>query len=275
MRADATYEVVLVRYGTRIGTRSEVYLNYPVYGQPDGPIAMDYFFWVIRNQERTVLVDTGYSPEGAVHRSRTFTLDPAEAWAALDVDLAAPQTVVVTHAHYDHIGNLRLFPQAQIVIAADEYEFWQSGFAQRTQFHHSVEDSELDDLARARTEGRITEFSDRFDVAPGIEVIQVGGHTPGQAIVRVATDEGDVILASDAIHYYEEYEADMPFTYVQDVRGMYAAFDSIRELMVSATHLVSGHDPDTLARFTPVSEGLLAGNAATIGSPVGRNGGGA
>jgi hypothetical protein len=84
----------------------------------------------------------------------------------------------------------------------------------------------------------------------------------------VATNEGTVLLASDAMHYYEELEADMPFAFVADLPAMYVGFDTITELVSSGqvAHLVSGHDPDTLSRFTPVTDGELAGIAATIGS---------
>ena len=265
------YEVVIVQYGTREGHRAEVYLNYGVYGQPDGPIGMDYFVWVLRGRHRTILVDTGFSPAGGANRNRTFVRSLPEIYAALGIDTAAEQTIVVTHAHYDHIGNLDLFPKARIVMSEAEYDFWASGMRERAQFAWSTEVEELDGLAAARAEGRVELFSGARELAPGVELIEVGGHTPGQLIVRVATSEGHALVASDALHYYEEYEADMPFAYVADLPAMYAGFDRIRELVESGdvVHLVSGHDPDTLDRFRRVEEGPLAGIAATIGAAPG------
>ena len=109
-------------------------------------------------------------------------------------------------------------------------------------------------------------FDGPFEVAPGVVVEVVGGHTPGQCVVRVATSEGDVLLASDAVHFYEEYERDCLFTSVADLVDMYAAFDRIRRLLAdgSISHLVAGHDPSTLQRFSPVAE-PWSGVAATIG----------
>lgn len=261
-----SYQVVIVRYGTRNTVRSDVYLNHSVYGEPDGPIGMDYYFWVVRDAERTVVVDTGFSRAGGVARNRTFLLDPAAAYAALGVDPAAAPTVVVTHAHYDHIGNLSLFPDSPIVLAERELAFWTGPNAARAQFHHSVQDEELELLASADEQGRVRTFTGRLTIAPGIDVIELGGHTPGQSVVLVDTSAGPVLLASDAIHYYEEYERDMPFAFVADLVAMYEGFDRIRAMVTAGEvrHLVSGHDPDTLARFTPL-DGELAGFAATIG----------
>ncbi|GLI26533.1 MBL fold hydrolase [Agromyces rhizosphaerae] len=260
------YEVVIVRYGTRQGHRSEVFLNHHVTGRPDAPIGMDYYVWVIRNHERTILVDTGFSPEGGANRSRTWVKDIPSVYAALGIDPQGEHTIVVTHAHYDHIGNLGLFPNATVVIARREYDFWINGLGHRAQFAWSTEDAELAELQRAHDQGRVRTFSDTFEVAPGVTVIEIGGHTPGQSAVLVHTAEGDVLLASDAVHYYEEYEDDLPFAFVADLPAMYAGFDRIRAMLGDGvSHLVPGHDPDTLNRFRMVEEGPLAGIAATIG----------
>ena len=57
-------EVTIVRYGTRTGRRDEVYLNHHIYGEADGRIEMDYFFWIVRTSTETILVDTGFSATG-------------------------------------------------------------------------------------------------------------------------------------------------------------------------------------------------------------------
>jgi glyoxylase-like metal-dependent hydrolase (beta-lactamase superfamily II) len=240
MTASDRYQVSIVKFGTRSTVKSDVYLNFHIYKMDDEPVEMDYFFWVIRNAQRTVVVDTGFSKHGGEVRNRTFLIEPAAAFAALGVAPAEAPQVLVTHGHYDHIGNLDLFPESNIIMARAELDFWLSSFAARKQFRHSVEEEELDYLKRAAGEGRIKTFDHEHSIAPGIRMFRVGGHTPGQSIVTVDTSDGQVVLASDAIHYYEEYEQDLPFMFVNDVREMYAGFDTIRQLMeTTASHLVT------------------------------------
>jgi glyoxylase-like metal-dependent hydrolase (beta-lactamase superfamily II) len=264
--SEREYEVLIVKYGTRSTTRSDVYLNYGVYHEADAPIEMDYFCWIARNDARTVLIDTGFSRAGGDARGRTMLTDPRDALAGLGVDPADEPTVIVTHAHFDHIGNLAHFRRSPIVVARAELDFWAGPYGRRPLFHHSVEDSELNALARAVDEGRATVFGDRHQVADGIEVIRVGGHTPGQSVVTVRTADGPVLLTSDAVHYYEECDKNMPFVSVASLVDMYAGFDMIKDQVTrgSAAHVVSGHDPGTLGRFAP-ADGPPGAQVAVIG----------
>lgn len=262
----AEYEVLAVRYGTRQGARSEIYLNHHIYGEPDSPLGMDYYFWVVRGQGHTLVVDTGFGPVGGARRRRTTLVEPVKALTALGIDAATVERVVVTHAHYDHIGNLAEFPAAEVLMARREYEFWSGPYANKAQFAWSTEEHEVAHLEAVRKEDRLTLFEGARTIAPGIELVTVGGHTPGQAVVLVATHGGGTaVLASDSAHYYEELDQERPFAFVADLEAMYRGFDLLNEMTRSPGHvLVPGHDPEVMRRF-PAYEGLEPGLAVRIG----------
>jgi glyoxylase-like metal-dependent hydrolase (beta-lactamase superfamily II) len=254
------YEVLAVRYGTRIARKSETYLNFHVYGEPDVDLPMDYFFWVVRNAERTVVVDCGFGAEAGSRRGRTSLVDPGDALRGLGIDPATVNQLVVTHAHYDHIGNLHRFPAAEIVIARREYEFWTGPYAGRIQFAHSTEADELAQLSAVAAEGRLRLVDGTVDLAPGLELVVVGGHTPGQLIAQVAVDGGAVVLAADALHFVEELERDRPFFVVADLLDMYRGFDLLREMSEDpGRRLVPGHDAHVGEWFPDRLSGLPAG----------------
>jgi len=247
------WEVVAVRYATRTTRAREVYLNHHVYGEPDRDVQMDYFFWVVRNDERTVLIDTGFTPEVGRSRGRTMTCPVPEALQRLHVDPAEVDTVVITHAHYDHTGNLGLFDRAQVVISGRELDFWTGAYAHRVQFAHSAHWPDVELLADLDRAGRVTRVDGRHRLTDGIELMVVGGHTPGQLIVRVSTDWGSALLASDAVHYYDELDDDRPFVVVADLEQMYRGFDTVAEIAAEpGVALVAGHDPLVLSRFPAV-----------------------
>ncbi|MGP4014746.1 N-acyl homoserine lactonase family protein [Saccharopolyspora sp. 5N708] len=248
-----TYEVLAVRFATRQTVASQVYLNYHVYGEPDRPLGMDYFFWVLRGTERTIIVDTGFTPQVGDRRGRTMTCPVPEALGRLGIDPAGIDQVVITHGHYDHTGNIDLFPRAEILISARELDFWTGPYAHRVQFGHSAEPPDIVAISNADRDGRVTRLPERHQLAPGIELREIGGHTPGQLAALVRTDGGTVVLASDAVHYYEEVELDRPFLVVADLEAMYRGFDELAALAAEpGTVLLPGHDPLVLERFEPL-----------------------
>jgi glyoxylase-like metal-dependent hydrolase (beta-lactamase superfamily II) len=253
----SVYDVVAVRYGTLQTTRAALYAAYEAYGRPDGPMTMDYYFWVLRTDERTVLVDTGFRPEVGIRRGRTPTCAPEEALHRLGVDPAAVDVVVLTHFHYDHIGNVDLFPGARLVVSRRELDFWRGPLGRQPVPAAPVEAAEVDAVLAAQRAGRLTAVPDEPIDLPGIELVELTGHTPGQLAVRVATSTGSVVLASDAAHSYEEYEQDMPFHVFSDLEGMYRSFETLRTWAgTPGTVVVPGHDPDTMRRFPPAGPGL-------------------
>lgn len=260
------YEVIAVRYGTRETTRAESFHCYEIYGEDDAPLTMDYFFWLLRDPHgQTIVVDSGFDTEVGEERGRTVVVEPAAAMRSLGVDPETVRTVVVTHLHYDHIGNLELFPEARLVVARKDLEFWTGPVADRRFFADLVVPSELEVVTRAASAGRVRLVDDDLIIAPGVRVLRVGGHSPGQLIVVVDTAHGQCVLASDAIHYAEELDRDMPFALFTELADMYRGYDVLRELRDGGRMIVPGHDPAVMERFERVPD--AGGLAVTVSSP--------
>ena len=112
----ARWEVTAVRYATRSTTKADCYLGYELYGEADDPLVMDYFFYVLSDGFRTLLVDTGFAPAAGSRRGRTSLVPPLDALGRLGVAPESVSQVLVTHFHYDHIGNVAAFPAAELLV---------------------------------------------------------------------------------------------------------------------------------------------------------------
>jgi glyoxylase-like metal-dependent hydrolase (beta-lactamase superfamily II) len=257
------WEVTAVRYGSLESHKSELIYRYESYGEPDEEVEMAYYFWLLRREGETVLVDTGFDPVVGTRRRRSCLVPPVEALRSLGVDPEQVKTVLITHCHYDHVGNVAAFPRAMFIVPRKELDFWTSPLASKFQFASHVERDELTRLEHLASQGRLRTTDGTEEVVDGVTAICVGGHSPGQQVTTVRTGDGTIALASDAVHFYEELERERPFGVIADLAEMYAAYDVLKELAGAGAAVVPGHDPDVLHRY-PALEGS-DGNAVRLG----------
>jgi glyoxylase-like metal-dependent hydrolase (beta-lactamase superfamily II) len=245
------YELYAIRYATREARRSANFLG----GDPhDAPMPMDYFLWLVKGPQGPVLIDTGFTADIAVKRGRTYLRTPLEGLAALDISPADIRTAILTHLHYDHVGGFALFPQAQFHLQDDEMRYATGRYMRYDRFNHGYEVEEVVDMVRLVYGQRVTFHDGDAEIAPGLTVHRIGGHTMGLQCVRVHTRRGWVVVASDASHYYEHFERNRCFTTVFHVGETIGGYEKLQRLADSPKHIIPGHDPLVMQRYPATSE---------------------
>jgi len=255
------YEVYAARFAMRPLQRKDNFLG----GDPhEGPMPMDYFVWMIRNADRTIVVDVGFNAEVSAKRKRTYLRTPREALALLGVDTHTVKDVIISHMHYDHVGTLDDFPNAQFHIQDEEMAYATGRYMGNHQFSHGIELTDVIGMVKRVYANRVTFHNGTEDIAPGISVHRIGGHTKGLQCVRVHTQRGWVVLASDASHYYEHIETERFFRSVFNIGDMLDGYRTMRALAGgSLEHIIPGHDPLVLQRY-PAASPELAGTVARL-----------
>jgi len=253
MTAPPEYEVFAIRYATRGARRAEAFIDPDPH---DGPLPMDYFVWVARSAEATVVIDTGFSREVGERRGRTFLRCPVETLSLLGIRPEEVAHVIVTHLHNDHAGNLALFPQARFHLQDREMAFATGRYMRHHCCGRAYELDHVLEAVKLNYGGRI-EFHDGADeILPGLSVHPGPGHTPGLQFVRLWTRRGWLVLASDTAHYYENLSASRPFRLVFHVGDALDTFRSLLKLAGDVDHIVPGHDPLVMERYPPAEEGM-------------------
>lgn len=240
------YEIYAIKYAYHERHASENFIG----GDPhDGPMPLDYFVWLARNAERTLVVDTGFSAATAERRQRKHLRCPTEGLRMLGVEAAAVRDVVITHLHYDHVGNFDLFPAATFHLQDDEMRYATGRHMRHEVFNGAFDVEDVVGMVRNVYRGRVQFHDGDATVFPGISVHRIGGHTMGLQVVRVTTRRGWVVLASDASHFYANMEQVRPFPIVYSVADMVAGYARLRALAESPQHIIPGHDPKVMERY--------------------------
>jgi len=254
MSGPETYEVFAIRYGTMAArTRKD---NFIATDDHDAAMPIDYFVWVIRNENRTFVVDTGFDHAEAGRRGREIVRLPREGLEMVGVDAATVEDVIITHLHYDHAGTLDDFPAARFHLQEKEMQYATGRHMCQAPFGYAYTADHVCTLVRRVFDGRVAFHDGANEIAPGISVHLIGGHTMGVQCVRVLTRRGWVVLASDASHFYENMQQVSPFPIVYNVADMIDGFDTMRGLAESERHIIPGHDPLVMARYPAAGAGL-------------------
>jgi N-acyl homoserine lactone hydrolase len=156
------------------------------------------------------------------------------------------KAVITSHAHLDHIGNIKLFPKAVHVIQKKElYQaWWPEKFQRGPAFVMGDFDGPARDFNYLELDGDYDLFGDG-----SITIISSPGHTLGHQSVRVKLASGQTMLmAQDAIWFKENlegYPAGLNYS-VKDYNNSINRLKMIRDL--ENAELYFGHDQDQYAQ---------------------------
>ncbi|MDR0508913.1 MAG: MBL fold metallo-hydrolase [Candidatus Methanoplasma sp.] len=160
---------------------------------------------LIRTDERMIVVDTStpYMKPAIKTSFKQIGVFPK------DVD-----TVVLTHFHFDHVGNNDMFENADILMHPDECGV--------------IDGAKPLDIDR--------------EIVPGVKIVHTPGHTKGSISVFVKADQ-KYVIAGDAIPKYSNYKKMVPPAINTDEE---LALESVKIITKYADAIIPGHDPPFL-----------------------------
>jgi len=251
------YEILSVRYGT--------IADFPLRGLlPDAPagetLDVALAIWVIRDDDRVVLFDTGFFREQWFERFAVQDyVRPDEALSAIGLDPGDVTDIVLSHAHWDHMGGLELFPAATAWIQTDEFAYYTGPAWQPEGNSGGIDPADVLHLVERNTQGLVRLIDgDGVEFLPGITALTGARHTYASQYLMVGSDE-PYVLASDNAYLYRnltEGRAGATFT-SEDRDNNLAAVRRMIELAGDVSRVVPGHDAEQFRRLPSVTEGVV------------------
>jgi len=251
------YEVYAIRFG--------VLPQFRVSGLVEGAdrartLDIPVMVWLLKGSDaRRILVDSGFYRQAFLDQwhPKDFRT-PADAVAAAGVKADEITDVVITHAHWDHVDGVDLFPKATVWIQREEYRYYTGDAWQTRGSHGGVSGDDMAALLKINTEGRLrfVEGDDQEPI-PGVRCYIGGKHTRESQYVTARAAGGTVVLASDNVYLYENLETHAPIAQTLDRASNLKAQDRIRTLASGPEWIVPGHDPAVFERFPKVADGIV------------------
>jgi len=258
----AVYEICAVRYAHLPRTARR---NFIGGDEHDGPMPLDYYVWTIQGENLCFLLDCGFDAATGAARGRQLVQPVETGLRSVGIEPAAVTDVIISHMHYDHAGNHELFPRARYHLQTEEMAHCTGRAMCHAVVRATYEAADVQAMIGKLFAGRVVYHDGTAEIAPGISVHRVGGHTRGLQVVRVHTRRGWVVLASDAAHFYANWQQRRPFPIVDSVSAYLDAFGTIESLASSPQHVIPGHDPLVLQHYPPARAGLA--NAVRVDLP--------
>ena len=244
------YEVFALRYARMDDRTQGDVLIWP--DDHAAPMPLDFYIWAVRGGGRTIVLDTGFDPASGARRNRKLMRSPIDALKKIDIDAAEVKDVVLSHMHWDHAGHWAEFPQARFHLQDDEMAFCTGRCMCHEPLRRTFDIEQVTTAVRHVFAERVKFHRGTAEIAPGITLHLVGGHTGGLQIMRVPTARGWIVLASDATHFWYNIRRRSPFVIVDDLAKMAEGWVLCEELADGPDHIIPGHDPEVLRRFPKV-----------------------
>jgi glyoxylase-like metal-dependent hydrolase (beta-lactamase superfamily II) len=242
------YSIQAIRYAT-----AEDEVAGLVMGAPKGEkINIAMVVWLIRGGGRNILFDSGYHRDTFLkYFPSTEYIRPDEAVKLAGVQPEEITDIVISHAHWDHMGGIDLFPKAAVWIQNEEFRYYTGDAWQPGGHHGGIDPDDVQQLVKLNTEGRLRLVDgDNVEIFPGIRAYTGARHTYASQYLRV---EGNptFVLASDNCYLYRNLsehkasatfsEADQPANIKNQAR--------MAELAGSVDLIVPGHDMLQFQKF--------------------------
>ena len=181
------HEVYAVRYAHHKRKAAENF----IFGDPHDVLQpLDYYVWAIVGAAGTIIVDTGFDAAMGEKRQREIVKPVGDGLRALGIEPGSVETIIISHMHYDHVGNYDLFPRARYHLQDDEMAYATGRYMCHKALRPPFEVEDVIAMVRKLFAGRVAFHSGADEIVPGVTVHRIGGHSKGLQSVRVKTRRG-------------------------------------------------------------------------------------
>ncbi|MGN6438949.1 MAG: MBL fold metallo-hydrolase [Agriterribacter sp.] len=233
-------------------------------GGPDNDsVDIAFMFWLIKDGKgRNILVDAGCTNDlqAAIDFGVAKFTRPDSMLLKLGIDPSSISDIIISHPHWDHIDGISLFPNAQVWIQKDDYDYYVGQAWQKDANHGGFAKRDVLQLVERNISGKVTLVNgDNKEIVPGVRVYTGSRHTFNSQYAVVQSGNEKIVIASDNVWIYHNIDKMLPppsyGTF--DAKGYVAAMQRMKTLASKPSYILPGHDDQVFKRFPLVTQGIV------------------
>ncbi len=249
------YEVYAIAF-TNVQTIDAKFVT--LRNKPDS-LKMCFMVWLIKGNGKNILLDAGYVlTDSAFRVNKNGYVRPDVAVQKMKVNPGDITDVIVSHPHWDHIGGIELFPKATVWMQRDDYQYFVGTAWQKDGQNLGFEKGDVQKIVNVNLQGRLHLIKgDNREIIPGIQVFVGSKHTYESQYVQVTTGKEKIILASDNIWFYYNFDNLLSASMTFDTTGYINQMIRMKTLASDVKLIIPGHDAQIFTRFSKVMDGVV------------------
>ena len=256
------YEVYAIKFASAFDGKPYP-LSHVVLDAPEKETGTAVFMlWLIKsNNGKNILVDAGFlkDVEEAKNFGVTDYIRPDSMLLGVGLKATDITNIILTHPHWDHMDGVDLFPNAQVWMQKEDYNYF-VGAAWQKEGGGDFNKRDVRKIVELNLSGKLTLIDgDDKEVVPGIKVYTGSRHTFNSQYILVKSGAEKIILASDNVYTYYNLDnlKSAPKDATYDPTGYINAMKRMKTLVSNIKYIIPGHDALLFSRFPIIAEGII------------------
>ncbi len=218
-----------------------------------------YMVYVVKGNNRTILVDAGFTETPPMYNMRGFTyIRPDSILKRININPNDITDIILTHTHWDHIGGIDLFPNAMVWIQEKDYNYFVGTAWQKDVYNSGFNSKDVLKMVQKNVDKKLTLVKgDSVEIMPKITVFTGSKHTYESQFVSVGTGKDKVIIASDNAWYYYNLTSLLSIPITFDQKAYIQNLKRMEGMVKDIDFILPGHDPAVFSKFPKVAEDVV------------------
>jgi glyoxylase-like metal-dependent hydrolase (beta-lactamase superfamily II) len=249
------YEVYAVKYSAAVHDSS-------ITQHEKDSVSIDFMVWLIKGNGKYILMDAGflYSVESAKNFDVIDDLRPDSTLQKHTLKPEEVTDIILSYQHLDHISSIDMFPNAQVWVQKDDYNFFTTTAWQKGGVNGEFNRKEVKKLVDVHGAGRVTLFEGyNKEIIQGLKIFPGSRNPSLPQYALVKTSLGNMALASDNIwiYYNSDFVTPAPSFRTFDANGYIKAMQKMQTLVNDENLIVPGYEGSAFTKFPVITEGVI------------------